>query len=92
MKQWAVFCGAIMLPALVLTHAMAESDLDDYANRPDSASLVKAPDEVIKSAADTCRSWAKDDQIEQAELAAYLLICVNEELNYQGYSSVTSID
>lgn len=92
MKKLAVFCGAIILSASVFAQEAEDFNFDDYSSQPDSESLVKAPEEVIKAATETCRSWAKSDEIEEAELASYLLNCVNEELKYQGYSPVTSID
>ena len=92
MNRWAVFCGAIILSASVLAQESDASNYDDYSNQPNTESLVAAPQEAVKAATETCRSWAKEDGIDEAELASYLLDCVNEDLQYQGYSPVTSID
>ena len=92
MKKLAVFCGVIILSTLVLAQESEDFNFDDYSTEPNVESQVKAPQEAIKAATETCRSWAKDDEIEEAELASYLLNCVNEELKYQGYSPVASID
>lgn len=92
MKKLAVFCGAIILSTSISAQEVEDSNVDHYSNQTDSESLVNAPEEAIKAVTETCRSWAKGDEVEEAELASYLLNCVNEELQYQGYTPVTSID
>ena len=92
MKKLAVFCGSIILSALVLAQETEDFTVDDYSTDPNVESLLKASEEAIEAVTESCRSWATDDEIEEAELASYLLNCVNEELLYQGYSPVTSID
>ncbi|WP_440055800.1 hypothetical protein ACSLBF_06530 [Pseudoalteromonas sp. T1lg65] len=55
-------------------------------------SLPVAPAELVEDLTEMCVSWAKDDGIEQAELKNYVLNCVNEELEANGYQKVTTVE
>ena len=92
MKKLVVFCGAIILSVSVIAQEAEDFNVDEYLTQSDSESSLNASKQVIQVAAETCRSWAKDDEVEEIELASYLLNCVNEELTYQGYSPITSIN
>ena len=92
MKKMTVFCGAIILSAAVLAQEDEGFNFDDYLNQPDSEPLLEAPQKAIEAATDTCRSWARDDEIDEEEIDLYMRECVDEELKYQGYSPVNSND
>lgn len=53
--------------------------------------LKAAPAQAISTALDSCRSWAVEDQVEAAALDEYLLLCVNEQLEYEGYLPVDAL-
>lgn len=92
MKKMSVFCGAIILSASVLAQEDEGFNFDDYLNQPESAPLAEAPQKAIEAAKETCRSWARDDEIDEEEMDIYMRECVDEELKYQGYSPVASTD
>lgn len=54
--------------------------------------LPAAPMEVMKEALDACKSWAKEDEVSEAELPKYLLTCVNDELETSGFKKIESLD
>ena len=47
--------------------------------------------EMIKEYTEMCVNWAKDDDVSNEELNAYVLKCVNDELESEGYQKVTSV-
>ena len=52
---------------------------------------VDAPEEIIQEFTEMCIDWAKDDDISDSELKAYVLKCVNDELTAEGYKKVTDV-
>lgn len=53
---------------------------------------VAAPEEVIKEYLELCKGYATEDEISDDELPSFLLGCVNQELESNGYQLVDSID
>ncbi len=85
---------SLIVAVLLSVSVQAQDDdaiNDDHSNQPDISGLVEAPSNAIVVATEQCRLWAQDDAIEAAELDEYLLSCVNEELESQGYQSVTAL-
>jgi len=58
----------------------------------DTSAKGPAPKEVIDQAIKTCQEYAKEDEVVAEELESYMLVCVNGELEDQGYDKVDSID
>ena len=52
---------------------------------------VDASAETIKEYTEMCLNWAKDDDISNEELKPYVLKCVNDELESEGYKKVTDV-
>ncbi len=57
-----------------------------------AADAQQAPADVLNELVATCKSWAVEDQVPEAEREAYVLQCVNDELNSLGYAPVEKID
>jgi len=51
-----------------------------------------APAELISETLETCKQYAIEDGVPQDDLNNYLLDCVNEELEANGYLRIESID
>lgn len=83
MKTNLLFTTALLVSVNVL--AQTPSDL------PAERTLIDAPEEVIQTTIEQCRSWAKEDAIQEAYLNAYLLDCVNKELEVQDYLPVEAL-
>ncbi|MCD8475430.1 MAG: hypothetical protein LRY40_01535 [Shewanella fodinae] len=45
----------------------------------------------IKELIQVCRQMATEDEVSKAELADYLLDCVNDQLNEMGYQRIESL-
>jgi hypothetical protein len=52
---------------------------------------IKASAETVKEYTEMCVNWAKDDQVISEEIYAYVLQCVNDELESEGYQAVSSV-
>lgn len=82
MKKF-VFASALLL------------SLSAFAQPPTDTDQPKqeaAPADIISNAKEMCTAWAKDDGIEQEQLNEYLLNCVNNELSYDNYQPVDSLN
>ena len=51
-----------------------------------------ASKDAIDAAVSLCKGYATEDGVSSDELASYLLSCVNDELEQQGYQAVAKID
>ena len=87
MKKFVVVMGTLLLSVSAIANEPDPLQLEDNLNQ----SLVAASEEMVKAATETCRSWAKDEAVEEAQLDLYLLNCVNDELQIQGYLPVSTI-
>jgi len=90
-KKYLIFGVTIFLSFSVLAQELEEFQYEEDSTPIEQESLIKAPENVVKAATEQCQSWAKEDEVEEAELAAYLLDCVNEQLLDQGYKAVSTI-
>lgn len=53
---------------------------------------VDAPQAVIDEAKQLCEKYAEEDGIAAEDLDSFLLECVNEELEAEGYNKIESLD
>ncbi|MFY8328288.1 hypothetical protein [Pseudoalteromonas sp. ZZD1] len=53
---------------------------------------VEASAETIQEYTEMCLDWAKDDDISNEALKPYVLKCVNDELETEGYKKVTDVN
>lgn len=60
-----------------------------YANAEDDRPA--APEAVVAEAKQLCEDDAKESGVEQDDMRDYVLACVNEELESQGYQAVVSL-
>ncbi|WP_372762130.1 hypothetical protein [Pseudoalteromonas sp.] len=47
--------------------------------------------ETINEFTEMCVNWAKDDEVSNEDLYAYVLKCVNDELKSEGYKAVSAV-
>lgn len=52
---------------------------------------VDASAETIQEYTEMCLDWAKDDDISNEALKPYVLKCVNDELESEGYKKVSDV-
>ncbi len=52
------------------------------------AELMEAPSDYVSSLVAQCKEYAQEDEVSKAEMKAYLLTCVNDELEEAYYLSV----
>ncbi|MEI5638402.1 MULTISPECIES: hypothetical protein [unclassified Pseudoalteromonas] len=57
-----------------------------------NSELNPAPADLIQELTEMCLDWAKEDEVQTAELKSYVLNCVNDELEASGYDKVTDVD
>lgn len=74
------------LLALILAPVFTMSASNAIANEAPEASA-----EMIKEYTEMCLNWAKDDDISNDELKPYVLKCVNDELEAEGYKKVNDV-
>jgi len=55
----------------------------------DDAPVASA--QTIKEYTDMCVNWAKDDDVSNDDLFGYVLQCVNDELESEGYKKVSTV-
>lgn len=53
--------------------------------------MEQAPGDLVTDLTAICKDWALADSIEESQQPAYVLQCVNEELQSQGYQAVASV-
>ncbi|AXV65063.1 MULTISPECIES: hypothetical protein [Pseudoalteromonas] len=74
------------LLALILAPVLSVSASYAIANEAPEASP-----EMIKEFTEMCLNWAKDDDISNEELKPYVLKCVNDELEAEGFKKVKDV-
>jgi len=52
----------------------------------------KAPQKAVNEAIETCTKYAEEDEVPETEHKSFMLLCVNDELEDQGYQKVESLD
>jgi len=50
--------------------------------------LIEAPEEYTISLLRLCKDYAQEDEISQSAINAYLLICINDELESSDYKTI----
>jgi len=61
-------------------------------NDSESQTLVdQAPGDLVTDLTAICKDWALADSVEESQQPAYVLQCVNEELQSQGYKAVSGV-
>lgn len=53
--------------------------------------LAVAPPELLADITANCQAWAKEEDVGDPELTPFVLDCVNEELNIQGFQPIQSL-
>ncbi len=91
MNKFALLTVVLSLSIAAIAQEYDDFQFEDNSDQADTAQLIEAPREVVTTATENCKTWAKDEDIDAAELKTSLLYCVNEELEYQGYLPVGSI-
>ncbi|WP_404340310.1 hypothetical protein [Pseudoalteromonas mariniglutinosa] len=74
------------LLALIMAPILSVSASYAVANEAPEASA-----EMIQEYTEMCLNWAKDDDISNDELKLYVLNCVNDELEAEGFKKVTDV-
>ncbi|MBE0351111.1 hypothetical protein [Pseudoalteromonas lipolytica] len=74
------------LLALILAPVLSVSASYAIANE-----AAEASPEMIKEFTEMCLNWAKDDDISNEELKPYVLKCVNDELEAEGFKKVKDV-
>jgi hypothetical protein len=59
-----------------------------YSQEASEPDLMEASESYIISLISLCNDYAKEDEVDKAELNAYLLKCVNEELKSSYYKPI----
>jgi hypothetical protein len=75
----------LMLTLLTLSSSYAYSE---EASEPE---LMEASKSYVISLVSLCKDYAKEDEIEKANLNAYLLTCVNDELESSYYKPIKAL-
>ena len=68
-----------------------EYDSNEYSDSEPQALMEQAPGDLVIDLTAICKDWALADSIEESQQPAYVLQCVNEELQSQGYQAVASV-
>lgn len=69
----------------------SEYDSSEYSDSEPQALMEQAPGDLVTDLTAICKDWALADSIEESQQPAYVLQCVNEELQSQGYQAVASV-
>jgi len=69
----------------------SEYDDSEYNDSESQTLVEQAPGDLVTDLTAICKDWALADSIEESQQPAYVLQCVNEELQSQGYQAVASV-
>ena len=72
-----------MVIALVLSFSAATAWA--YDDKP------AAPKDVVDSIVEQCKQYASEDGVKAEDMDSYVLSCVNDELDDQGYAKVDKL-
>jgi hypothetical protein len=84
MKKIFFLTMALLASVNTAAQAVKDSSLE--------TTLSEAPQEIVQVAIEQCKGWAKEDGISETDLSAYLLSCVNQELEVQDFLPVEALD
>jgi len=68
-----------------------EYNSSEYNDNESQTLVDQAPGDLVTDLTAICKDWALADSIEESQQPAYVLQCVNEELQSQGYKAVASV-
>jgi len=68
-----------------------EYNSSEYNDNESQTLVDQAPGDLVTDLTAICKDWALADSIEESQQPAYVLQCVNEELQSQGYQAVASV-
>lgn len=91
MKKYIVSAFLFFNSIAVFSQQIGPVKIEPEVGQSEHVQLVKAPKETLIDVTETCKSWSIEEEIEEDQLASFLLTCVNEELNLLGYLPVDSI-
>lgn len=63
----------------------------EYNDSEPQALMEQAPGDLVTDLTAICKDWVLADSIEESQQPAYVLQCVNEELQSQGYKAVSGV-
>jgi antirestriction protein len=63
----------------------------EYSDSEPQALMELAPGDLVTDLTAICKDWALADSIEESQQPAYVLQCVNEDLQSQGFQAVASV-
>ena len=69
----------------------SEYNSSEYNDSESQTLVEQAPGDLVTDLTAICKDWALADSIEESQQPAYVLQCVNEELQSQGYQAVASV-
>lgn len=72
---------------LILTLLALSSNVA-YSEEASEPELMEASESYVMSLVSLCKDYAKEDSIESQSLNAYLLTCVNDELESSYYKPI----
>lgn len=78
-----------MKKALIALFSASTLLISAFAANADDA--PQAPTELVQEFTEMCLGWATDDDISGSDLKPYVLKCVNDELEAEGYKKVKDI-
>ena len=68
-----------------------EYNSSEYNDSESQTLVEQAPGDLVTDLTAICKDWALADSIEESQQPAYVLQCVNEELQSQGYKAVSGV-
>lgn len=72
-------------------YSSGEYNSSEYNDSESQTLVEQAPGDLVTDLTAICKDWALADSIEESQQPAYVLQCVNEELQSQGYQAVASV-
>ncbi|MEL7400238.1 MAG: hypothetical protein AAFN68_06655 [Pseudomonadota bacterium] len=72
-------------------YSNSEYSNSEYNDSESQTLVEQAPGDLVTDLTAICKDWALADSIEESQQPAYVLQCVNEELQSQGYKAVASV-
>ena len=91
MKKFITVTGALLLSFSAIANEPGKTQADDGLNQLMPETMVPASEETVKAMTETCQSWAKEDGVQDSQLTSYLLDCVNNELEKEGFLPVSTL-
>ena len=84
-----LYLGKMMIKKLFVAAFILVTSLSAVAE--DEVKLTQASETYINSVLDVCKKYAQEDEIKSEELTAYLLECLNDDLEVNNYIKVKEL-